>query len=166
MVEILKRLSEVPKQWLTPIRNNGGGYLNHIFYWECMCPSPNSTHPTGSLAEDIEDSFGSFAKFKAAFSEAGATLFGSGYVWLCQNTTGDLLITSTQNQDCPLTSDLYPLLVLDVWEHAYYLRHQNKRPDYIAAWWSVVCWEQVSSMREFWRKYLVISDNTSSRQEL
>lgn len=166
MIEILQRLSEVPKQWQTSIRNNGGGYINHIFYWEGMCPAPRDTLPTGKLAEDIAYTFGSFAEFKTRFSEAGAVLFGSGYVWLCQNRTGHLHITSTSNQDCPLTFDLYPLLVMDVWEHAYYLQHQNKRADYITAWWGVVCWDHVNNIQEFWENYLVTHDSISDHQEL
>lgn len=166
MVDILQQLSAVPEQWRTAIRNNGGGYLNHIFYWESMCPPSNHTFPTGKLAEDIARNFGSFAEFKVRFSQAGAVLFGSGYVWLCRNKMGQLLLVSTQNQDCPLTSDLYPLLVLDVWEHAYYLRHKNKRADYITAWWDVVCWDQVSHIQEFWEEYLVTCNSCSSHQDL
>ena len=156
----------MPEQWRTSIRNNGGGYLNHIFYWEGMCLASELTLPTGKLAEDIKTEFGSFVEFKAAFSQAAATLFGSGYVWLSLNTTGQLLIMSTHNQDCPLTSNLYPVLVLDVWEHSYYLQHQNKRVDYIASWWGVVCWEEVGKVWDFWQAYLSAQGKDSSHQEL
>ena len=159
-MEILKHLDDVPEQWQTSLRNNGGGYLNHIFYWEGMCHAPSHQQPSGELANDIAATFGSFEQFKAQFTAAGGALFGSGYVWLCQCRSGGLHIVTTSNQDCPLTSDLYPLLVLDVWEHAYYLKHQNRRTNYIDAWWGVVCWEAVGEIRNFWEEYLIIHDNS------
>jgi len=154
LVEVLRYLPEVPGQWRASIRNNGGGYLNHIFYWESMCHAPSQEQPTGDLAKAIEVGFGSFDKFQSKFTEAAATLFGSGYVWLCQNRSAHLHLLTTANQDCPLTSDLYPLLVLDVWEHSYYLKHQNKRGAYISDWWGVVCWEAVAEINRFWEHYL------------
>ncbi len=159
MVEILQQLDKVPGKWRTSIRNNGGGYLNHIFYWEGMCHAPSRLQPEGDLAHEIVNSFGSYEQFKNNFNAAGGALFGSGYVWLCFNSTGPLQIVSTTNQDCPLTSNLYPLLVLDVWEHAYYLKHQNRRGGYIADWWGVVCWEAVHDILQFWKDYLVVRDN-------
>ena len=154
LAEVLQRLSEVPDQWRSSIRNNGGGYFNHIFYWESMCHIPSLHQPGADLARDIEARFGSFGEFQREFSAAAAALFGSGYVWLCQNNTGHLHLVTTSNQDCPLTANLYPLMVLDVWEHAYYLKHQNKRSNYISDWWGVVCWEAVAEIRRFWARYL------------
>jgi Fe-Mn family superoxide dismutase len=125
------------------MRNNAGGHYNHELFWQTMQPAPASM-PTGSLAKAIEKSFGSFADFQKLFSDAAKNRFGSGWAWLIVNEKGQLAICSTPNQDNPLM-DLaetkgYPLLGLDVWEHAYYLKYQNKRPDYINAWWNLVNW--------------------------
>ena len=129
------------------VRNNGGGHWNHSFFWTVMSPSGGGT-PQGSLASAIDDSFGSFDKFKEAFSNAGATQFGSGWAWLCVGKGGKLEVCSTANQDNPLMPGLgcegTPILGLDVWEHAYYLNYQNKRPDYINAFFDVINWEEVS----------------------
>jgi Fe-Mn family superoxide dismutase len=131
------------------VRNNGGGHWNHTFFWELI--TPNSTGaPSGSLADAINSSFGDLATFKQQFTQAGLTRFGSGWAWLIINTSGQLQITSTPNQDNPLMDVAEvkgtPILGLDVWEHAYYLRYQNRRPDYINAWWEVVNWDKVAQL--------------------
>lgn len=127
------------------IRNNGGGYYNHIVYWQCMSPSPQSK-PTGDLATKIDEKYGNLDEFKQQFSDAAVNTFGSGFVWLIVKD-GNIEITSTPNQDNPLmeTSSRqgFPILALDVWEHAYYISYRNRRPDYINAWWNVVDWKVV-----------------------
>jgi superoxide dismutase, Fe-Mn family len=129
------------------VRNNGGGYWNHNLFWTVMGPNGGGT-PAGDLLDAINKYFGSFDKFKEDFSKAGATRFGSGWAWLVKDASGKLVIGSTPNQDNPLmdVSDLKgtPLLALDVWEHAYYLKYQNRRPDYISAFWNVINWEEVT----------------------
>ena len=129
------------------VRNNGGGHWNHSLFWTVMSPTGGGT-PQGALATAIDDAFGSFEKFKEAFSNAGATQFGSGWAWLCVGNGGKLEVCSTANQDNPLMPGLgcegLPILGLDVWEHAYYLNYQNRRPDYINAFFNVVNWEEVS----------------------
>lgn len=133
------------------IRNNGGGYWNHKLFWEVMSPNGGGK-PTGKLAEAIDSSFGSFDKFKEEFANAAATQFGSGWAWLCVTDKGTLAVSSTPNQDNPLmpaaSCSGKPILGLDVWEHAYYLNYQNKRPDYISAFWNVVNWDEVSKRFE------------------
>jgi Fe-Mn family superoxide dismutase len=128
------------------IRNNGGGFYNHNLFWSIM--GPNAGMPEGDLAKAIDDSFGSFDTFKEQFSNAAATRFGSGWAWLCKHPGGKLEVCSTANQDNPLMPGVgcsgMPILGLDVWEHAYYLHYQNRRPDYIGAWWNVVNWEEVA----------------------
>jgi Fe-Mn family superoxide dismutase len=127
------------------LRNNAGGYYNHKLFWEIMSPSGGG-EPTGNIAEKINESFGSFAEFKTQFANAAAGQFGSGWTFLCKKEDGDLEIVATPNQDNPLMSDIAggtPILGLDVWEHAYYLHYQNRRPDYIDAWWNAVDWKQV-----------------------
>ena len=133
------------------VRNNGGGYYNHNLFWEIMSPDGGG-EPSGQLADDINAQFGGVAQFREAFAKAATTQFGSGWAWLIVDPAGSLVITSTPNQDNPLmdVSDVkgVPLLGLDVWEHAYYLRYQNKRPDYIANWWKVVNWDFVQKRFE------------------
>jgi len=144
-----KSLEELIKNHtnVATIRNNGGGHWNHSLFWTVMNPTGGGT-PQGTLAAAIDDAFGSFEKFKEAFSNAGATQFGSGWAWLCVGIGGKLEVCSTANQDNPLMPGLgcegFPILGLDVWEHAYYLNYQNKRPDYINAFFNVVNWEEVS----------------------
>ncbi len=142
--EILGNLDGVPESIRTAVRNNGGGYANHSLFWAIMSPNGGG-EPTGDLANAINAAFGSFDEFKAAFSKAAATRFGSGWAWLYVDGAGKLAITSTPNQDTPLMEGLTPILGLDVWEHAYYLHYQNRRPDYIAAWWNIVDWEAVAA---------------------
>ena len=131
------------------LRNNGGGYFNHNLFWEVMSPNGGGT-PEGELASAINDAFGSFEAFKDAFSAAAATQFGSGWAWLCVNKEGKLEVCSTPNQDNPLMPGVNcegtPILGLDVWEHAYYLNYQNRRPDYIEAFFNVINWEKVASL--------------------
>lgn len=133
------------------VRNNGGGFYNHNLFWNSMSPNGGGT-PSGDLAAAIDASFGSFDAFKEAFSKAAATRFGSGWAWLCVHKGGKLEICSTPNQDNPLMPGIgcggFPILGLDVWEHAYYLNYQNRRPDYIAAFWNVVNWDEVSKRFE------------------
>ena len=140
--QVLARLNEVPEAKRTAVRNNGGGHANHTLFWETMTPG-GSKEPTGALAQAITSTFGSFDAFKAAFNDAGAKRFGSGWAWLVLNKNGQLEITSTPNQDSPLLDGNVPLLGNDVWEHAYYLKYQNRRPEYLSAWWNVVNWDIV-----------------------
>jgi Fe-Mn family superoxide dismutase len=138
--ELMRGIDRVPEAVRTAVRNNGGGHWNHSLFWEIM--SPSGGEPTGKLADALQDSFGGLAKFKEQWATAGTGRFGSGWVWLL-NDGGKLSITSTPNQDNPLMEGKTPILGLDVWEHAYYLKYQNRRPDYIAAWWNVVNWDEV-----------------------
>ncbi|GHO70931.1 superoxide dismutase [Fe] [Ktedonobacter sp. SOSP1-52] len=140
--QVLTRLNEVPEAKRTAVRNNGGGHANHTLFWETMTPG-GSKEPTGALAQAITSTFGSFDAFKAAFNDAGAKRFGSGWAWLVLNKNGQLEVTSTPNQDSPLLDGNVPLLGNDVWEHAYYLKYQNRRPEYLSAWWNVVNWDIV-----------------------
>jgi Fe-Mn family superoxide dismutase len=142
-LSLLLELDDLPADIRTAVRNNGGGHVNHSLFWECMSPKGGG-EPGGSLAEAIDESFGSFGAFQAAFNKAAATYFGSGWAWLAMDEEGQLVVTTTAGHDVPLYKDLLPLLVLDVWEHAYYLRYENRRADYIAAWWNVVNWDRVA----------------------
>ena len=141
--ELLQNLESLPKDIRTAVRNNGGGHYNHSFFWEIMS-SDGGGEPDGALGDMINASFDSFNSFKSQFGDAGAARFGSGWVWLTQED-GQLKISSTPNQDSPMMDGVRPLLGLDVWEHAYYLKYQNKRPDYIEAWWNVVNWSEVAA---------------------
>ncbi len=142
--DLCKNISKLPADVQGPIRNNGGGHFNHTLFWNIMGPNAGGA-PTGALGEAITATFGSFDAFKEAFGKAGITRFGSGWAWLIVKD-GKLAITSTPNQDNPLMDGSgTPILGLDVWEHAYYLKYQNKRPDYIGAWWNVVNWTEVAA---------------------
>ncbi|EJV68192.1 superoxide dismutase [Bacillus mycoides] len=136
--ELVANLNEVPEAIRTAVRNNGGGHANHTFFWTILSPNGGG-QPVGELATAIAAKFGSFDAFKEEFAKAGATRFGSGWAWLVVNN-GELEVTSTPNQDSPLTEGKTPVIGLDVWEHAYYLNYQNRRPDYIGAFWNVVDW--------------------------
>ena len=141
--DLIKDLAAVPEAIRTAVRNNGGGHVNHTFFWKLMGPNAGG-EPTGALADDIKATFGSFDEFKAKFQAAGVGRFGSGWAWLVVGKDGKLAITSTPNQDSPLMEGIKPVLGCDVWEHAYYLKYQNRRPDYLAAWWNVVNWAAVA----------------------
>jgi len=141
--ELLAGLNSLPESIRTAVRNNGGGYANHNLFWEVMSPSGGGA-PSGELADAINAAFGSFDAFKEQFGAAAAGRFGSGWAWLVAESDGSVSITSTPNQDTPLMGGKTPILGLDVWEHAYYLNYQNRRPDYISAWWNVVNWGEVA----------------------
>ncbi len=141
--ELLEDLNSIPEDIRTAVRNNGGGHLNHSMFWTLM-QKANGQKPEGELLKAINEAFGSFDEFKTKFSDAAATRFGSGWAWLVLKD-GKLEVTSTPNQDNPVSEGLTPLLGLDVWEHAYYLKYQNKRPDYIENWFNVVNWDQVTT---------------------
>jgi superoxide dismutase, Fe-Mn family len=140
---LIRDLNAVPETIRTVVRNNGGGHANHSFFWQIMGPGKGG-EPKGKLADDIKSTFGSFDQFKEKFAAAGAGRFGSGWAWLIKNKSGKLEIVSTPNQDSPVMDGSTPLLGVDVWEHAYYLTYQNRRPDYIKAWWNVVNWDEVA----------------------
>lgn len=140
--EVLRKINEVPEDIRQAVINNGGGYANHNLFWEILSPDGGG-NPSGEVAEAINDKFGSFDKFKDEFTSAAAGRFGSGWGWLCVDESGNLKVTSTANQDSPYMSGLTPILGVDVWEHAYYLKYQNRRPDYLSAFWNVVNWDQV-----------------------
>ena len=136
--EVLQNLKKLPKDKQTPVRNNGGGHANHTFFWEIMSPDGGG-EPEGDLADAIKDKFGDFSSFQEEFVNAGVGQFGSGWAWLIHDGSG-LAVVSTPNQDTPVSDGNTPIIGCDVWEHAYYLKYQNKRPDYIDAWWNVVNW--------------------------
>ena len=140
--EIVQNLGALPADIAGPVRNNGGGHLNHSLFWESMSPDGGGA-PDGDLGAEIDAAFGSFDAFKEQFEAAGVGRFGSGWAWLVLDG-GELKITSTPNQDSPLTDGQTPLLGNDVWEHAYYLKYQNRRPEYLKAWWNVVSWGVVA----------------------
>jgi superoxide dismutase, Fe-Mn family len=141
--DVVRRLAEVPENVRTAVRNNGGGHLNHSMFWQIMKPNGGGA-PTGEIASAIDSAFGSFDAFKTAFNDAGAKRFGSGWAWLVLDGSGKLQVTSTANQDNPSTDGLFPILGNDVWEHAYYLKYQNRRPEYLNAWWNVVNWDEIN----------------------
>ncbi|HEY2163846.1 MAG TPA: superoxide dismutase, partial [Gemmatimonadaceae bacterium] len=140
--DLMRGINSVPEAVRPAVRNNGGGHWNHSLFWQLMGPGKGG-EPTGKLADAIKSAFGDFSKFKEQFAAAGVGRFGSGWAWLV-NDGGKLSITSTPNQDNPLMEGKTAILGLDVWEHAYYLKYQNKRPDYITAWWNVVNWDAVA----------------------
>jgi len=146
--ELIQNLDEVPESILTAVRNNGGGVWNHTFYWDSF--TPNKTIPDAKLLEKINASFGSFENFKKEFTDAATGFFGSGWVWLCQDESGKLVIVKSVNQDSPIMgakigfAKLNPIFCLDIWEHAYYLKYQNRRPEYIAAIWDIINYNELS----------------------
>ena len=141
--DLIKDLNALPEAIRTAVRNNGGGHANHTMFWEIMAPG-GANEPAGALADAIGKAFGGFAQFKEQVAKAATTRFGSGWAWLV-SSSGKLAIESTANQDSPIMEGKKPILGLDVWEHAYYLKYQNRRPDYISAWWNVVNWDAVST---------------------
>jgi Fe-Mn family superoxide dismutase len=142
-LELLNDLDSLPEEIRTAVRNHGGGHANHSMFWRSLSPDGGGT-PQGNLADSINEAFGSFSDFKEAFTKAAMSVFGSGWTWLCLDDEGNLLITTTANQDNPVSRDLIPLVGLDVWEHAYYLNYENRRADYITAWWNVISWKFVA----------------------
>ena len=140
--QLLQSLDSLPEDKRTPVRNNGGGHANHSFFWQTMSPDGGG-EPGGAFASAIENTFGDLASLKEQVNDAGVKRFGSGWTWLAQGGDGMLSVESTANQDSPVMAGKTPLLGIDVWEHAYYLRYQNRRPDYLAAWWDVVDWGAV-----------------------
>ncbi|HIG52053.1 TPA: superoxide dismutase [Candidatus Pacearchaeota archaeon] len=144
--ELIKDLDSIPEDIREIIRNNGGGFVNHNFFWEIL--SPDKQECSGVILDKINESFGSLDEFKEKFENAAATRFGSGWAWLVLNETGKLEVISTANQDSPLSEGKTPILGLDVWEHAYYLKYQNKRPEYLKAFWNIVNWKKVNELAE------------------
>jgi Fe-Mn family superoxide dismutase len=143
--EVLSRITEVPEDIRQNVINNGGGYANHKLFWSILSPEGGG-EPTGELADAINEEFGSFEDFKEEFSSTAAGQFGSGWGWLCVDDDNNLKVISTPNQDSPLMNGLTPILGVDVWEHAYYLHYQNRRPDYISAFWNIVNWSKVNEL--------------------
>jgi Fe-Mn family superoxide dismutase len=142
--DLLRNLNAVPEAVRTAVRNNGGGHWNHTMFWEIMAPNKGG-EPSGRMGEAIKGSFGDFTKFKEQVAAAAAGRFGSGWAWLVDEGNGKLSITSTPNQDNPLMEGKKAIMGVDVWEHAYYLKYQNRRPDYVTAWWNVVNWDAVAA---------------------
>lgn len=142
---ILSGLDRIPEDIRVAVRNNGGGALNHSLYWDIMAPKAGG-EPKGAILNAIKEGFGSFAEWKAKFSDAATTQFGSGWAWLVANKDGKLEIIKTSNQDSPLSVGKKPILLIDVWEHAYYLKYQNRRPEYIEAFYNVINWEKVNEL--------------------
>ena len=141
--DLMRRINDVPENVRTAVRNNGGGHANHSMFWQIMKPNGGG-EPTGALADAINSTFGSFDQFKTTFNDNGGKRFGSGWTWLVVDQNGKLQAISTANQDSPLMDGLYPVMGNDVWEHAYYLTYQNRRPDYLKAWWNFVNWDEIA----------------------
>lgn len=151
IADLISNMNAIPEDIRGPVRNNGGGHANHSMFWRIMGPKAGGA-PTGKLAEDINATFGSFDTFKEKLEAAGTGRFGSGWAWLIVNKSGKLEITSSPNQDNPLMDGNKPVLGVDVWEHAYYLKYQNKRADYLKAWWNVVNWAEVAKIYDAAKK--------------
>ncbi|KAL5006134.1 hypothetical protein ScPMuIL_017292 [Solemya velum] len=153
ILEILRNIKDVPEKYRKAIQNNGGGFVNHNIYWSVLAPNPTGEErrPRDDLLDDIEDVFGRYEDFVGYFTEKAMTLFGSGYVWLSRQADDSrLVISSTSNQDSVLSDGLNPILVIDLWEHAYYLKHQNRRAQHISDWWRLLDWERVSGLDAWW----------------
>jgi superoxide dismutase, Fe-Mn family len=140
---LLRDLDNIPEDIRTTVRNNGGGHLNHTIFWQIMSPEGGG-QPTGAIAEEINQTFGSFDNFRQQFNSAGGDRFGSSWVWLVRNSQGQLQIVTTANQDNPIMENAYPIMGNDVWEHAYYLRYRNQRAEYLNNWWNVVNWQEIN----------------------
>jgi len=143
--KVVSHLDRIPEDIRTAVRNNGGGVFNHNIYWFNLCPPTEDNQPTGRVAQAINKAFGDFTAFKAEFEKAGLGRFGSGYAWLSAKPDGALVLHSTPNQDSPVQEGLIPLLVVDVWEHAYYLKYQNRRAEYLANFWYIIDWKEVEN---------------------
>jgi len=148
--ELIRDLNSVPEDVRTTVRNNGGGHVNHTMFWQIMAPNAGG-EPMGAIAEVIKDNFGDFETFKQRFNDAGTNQFGSGWVWLVRSSDGKFEVTSTPNQDSPTTQGHFPIMGNDVWEHAYYLKYQNKRAEYLKQWWNVVNWNEINKRLEMAR---------------
>jgi Fe-Mn family superoxide dismutase len=145
--DLMRHINDVPESIRTTVRNNGGGHVNHSMFWAIMKPNGGG-QPTGALATAIQGAFGSFDDFKAKFNDAGVKRFGSGWAWLVMDRGGQLQVLSSANQDSPLMDGQFPIMGNDVWEHAYYLKYQNRRADYLSAWWNVVNWDEIAKRYE------------------
>jgi len=152
VAELLRDLNSVPEDIRTAVRNNGGGHLNHSMFWKIMKPQGGGD-PTGAIGKIIQDSFGNFNDFKTKFNDAGTKQFGSGWVWLAGKQGGGYQILTTANQDNPISQGLFPIFGNDVWEHAYYLKYNNRRPEYLAAWWNVVNWDEINKRIEMFKSH-------------
>jgi superoxide dismutase, Fe-Mn family len=141
--DLLRDINSVPDDVRTAVRNNGGGHMNHTMFWQIMKPKGGGP-PTGRVGDEIKKTFGSFEEFQKQFNDAGGKRFGSGWVWLVRSKAGKLEVLSTANQDNPIIDGHHAIMGNDVWEHAYYLKYQNRRPEYLAAWWNVVNWDEVN----------------------
>jgi superoxide dismutase, Fe-Mn family len=141
--ELMRRINEVPENIRTAVRNNGGGHVNHTMFWEIMKPNGGG-QPNGALADAVNQTFGGFDQFKAQLNDAATKRFGSGWGWLVADQSGKLQIISTANQDSPFMDGHFPIMGIDVWEHAYYLKYQNRRADYLNAWWNVANWDEIA----------------------
>ena len=151
--ELLRDLNALPEEIRVAVRNNAGGHVNHSMFWKIMKPKGGGD-PNGAIAEVIKKSFGNFKDFQAKFNDAGAKVFGSGWVWLAAKPdNGDLTILTTPNQDNPISQGLFPILGNDVWEHAYYLKYNNRRAEYLAAWWNVVNWDEINHRLEIFKSH-------------
>jgi Fe-Mn family superoxide dismutase len=151
--DLLKSINTVPEDIRTAVRNNGGGHANHSMFWRIMAPSGGG-EPTGAFAQAISSAFGNFNSFKEKFNDAGVKRFGSGWAWLVRDSKGALQIISSANQDSPLMDGNFPIMGNDVWEHAYYLRYQNRRVDYLKAWWDVVNWKEIAERFDNFKEYM------------
>ncbi|MES1021963.1 superoxide dismutase [Gloeocapsa sp. BRSZ] len=145
--DLVRELNSIPDDVRTAVRNNGGGHVNHTMFWEIMGPNSGG-EPTGAVGEAIQDTFGDFETFKQRFNDAGTKQFGSGWVWLVRSPDGKLEVMSTPNQDSPITQGYFPIMGNDVWEHAYYLKYQNRRAEYLKQWWNVVNWDEINKRFE------------------
>ena len=151
--DLLRDLDAVPAAIRATVRNNGGGHMNHSMYWKIMKPRGGG-EPAGEIVQMIKKTFGNFNDFKNQFNDAGAKLFGSGWVWLVGKPGGEVQIVTTPNQDNPISQGLFPIMGNDLWEHAYYLKYNNRRPEYLAAWWNVVNWEEINKRLETFKAHL------------
>ncbi|MBW4663776.1 MAG: superoxide dismutase [Chroococcus sp. CMT-3BRIN-NPC107] len=142
--ELIKDLSNLPQDITGAVRNNGGGHVNHTMFWQIMAPNAGG-EPTGAIAQAISENFGDFESFKQKFNDAGTKQFGSGWVWLVRTSDGKIEVTSSPNQDNPMSGGHFPIMGNDVWEHAYYLKYQNRRAEYLKQWWNVVNWDEVNN---------------------
>ena len=150
--ELLRDLNAIPEDIRTTVRNNGGGHVNHTMYWKIM-KSKGGGDPSGPIADLIKKTFGNFKDFQTKFNDAGTKLFGSGWVWLAGKSSGEVQIVTTPNQDNPISQGLFPIFGNDVWEHAYYLKYNNRRPEYLQAWWNVVNWEDINKRFEIFKTH-------------